>query len=108
MEKVTFNHENQRLTRCLGIPDERYDEITTEIDALVGNVQHNGVLQPADQGVRVCLSRLLEVLLNDVAKTEAERYFLMYIAPGVHHNIVETIREFADLMANGDDITEMI
>lgn len=80
MEQIVINHEKEYIHENLGITDERADELEKEIKKeVLKSAVENGIVQIDEKEGSVTLSaaRVLDFLINKVAKTTQEQLFLM-------------------------------
>lgn len=107
MEKIIINHSVEYLHESLGISDTRADEIKHKMNHLIENVTNNGVLNFHSTGVNVSLSKLLDLLLNNIAQNDNERAFVMFIAPQIHKNIHGLLNDFTEKASIEDDMDDI-
>lgn len=80
MEKITLDHTSEFVHLNLNITDERLDEIESEInDEVISGCIKNDIIvvDDAEESISLQGSRIIDVLLNKIAKNQNEQLFLM-------------------------------
>lgn len=97
MEQIVILHDTEYIHQNLGISDDRADELEALIKKeVLGNAVQNGIVEINEEAGEVTLSaaRVLDFLVNKVAKTTQEQLFLMMHVDGLTHVLDQHIQSF--------------